>query len=152
VSERTLADIYQEIYDRDGELDPERIEKEVSADAEHPLRSHLEWDDTEAARRYRVQQIQGHIRSIKITVVTDSPGGTVALRTRRFLPQEDGALGRGVARGYVELERLTPVARGQLKEEIRRDLRALLRKAAQVDEFWDLLAEVVREERGEAAA
>lgn len=41
---------------------------EAARDPQSPLHSHFEWDDTDAARKYRLDQARTLIRSVKIEV------------------------------------------------------------------------------------
>lgn len=147
-----LAEELQRIYDRDGVLDPEAIVEEIEKDPDHPLRDRFEWDDREAAHRYRVEQCRGLIRSVKIVVTTHTPAGPVEMRVGRWQPQAPGSIDpeRASARGYVPISSVDPVSMAYLKGEISEALLALARKSIAVcgeARFWALLDEVVREQR-----
>ena len=46
---------------------------EAARDPESPLHSHFEWDDTEAAEKWREEQARQLIRNVRIEVGTSSP-------------------------------------------------------------------------------
>ena len=73
----TTRDVLQGLYDTHGELTPALV-VDVAQDPAHPLHDRFVWDDTEAARRYRLDQASGLIRSVQVTVTReDRPPVTV---------------------------------------------------------------------------
>lgn len=80
----------QAIYNETGELTPALVVERASS-PEHPLHGKFCWDDTEAARRFRLVQAQGVIRSVKVEVRT-RPNETV--RVRAFVSETE-IQGRG---------------------------------------------------------
>lgn len=63
VDAQTAGDELQRIYERDGAIDPEIVVLE-SESSSAPLHSCFEWDNEEAAHKYRITQAQGIIRAI----------------------------------------------------------------------------------------
>lgn len=55
------------LVERDGIADP-RVLADEAADPEHPLHSLFDWDDTEAAAKWRVQQARQIVGRVRITV------------------------------------------------------------------------------------
>lgn len=71
---KTKAQSYGEELERlkkvnDGFLDAE-IVLESAKRKKSPLHSHFEWNDTEAARKYRLEQARYMIRSIEVEIIT----------------------------------------------------------------------------------
>lgn len=78
----------ERIYARDGLLDPVVIVGEAEDEAS-PLHAYFMWDDTEAARRFRLMQARGLIRSVRIRVET-APEVTRRVRAYVSVPRDDG--------------------------------------------------------------
>lgn len=76
----------QAIYDERGELSPEVV-LDVASDPGHELHSRFEWDESEAARRYRLVQAQYLIRSVKVTVQRTPESQPV--RVRAFIADRE---------------------------------------------------------------
>jgi hypothetical protein len=53
-------------------IDPEDV-VDVAKDPSHPLHDAFEWDDTEAARQYRLEQARYLIRAVRIVVEDTEP-------------------------------------------------------------------------------
>ena len=58
------------ITDRDGRLSPEAV-VEAASDPTSAMHVLFEWDDTEAARKYRLDQARGMIRNLRVVVDGD---------------------------------------------------------------------------------
>lgn len=65
-----VRDLLMEHYQRHGTLTPEGLLEEAT-DVAHPLHHRFEWDDSEAAHKYRLEQSRGLIRSVKIRFTTE---------------------------------------------------------------------------------
>lgn len=72
VSEAVRSSLIDIAIRHEGRLDPEIVVQEA-ANSDSPLHSRFEWDDTEAARKYRNVQAGVLIRQIKITVIRQEP-------------------------------------------------------------------------------
>lgn len=72
------------LYRRDGFVTPESVVKAATPKSS-PLHDYFTWDDSEAARRYRLVEAQGLIRRYKITVEV-APERTVRLRAFSAIP------------------------------------------------------------------
>jgi hypothetical protein len=69
VEAQTAGDELQRIYDKNGALRPAEIVEE-SKPVQAPLHPCFEWNDQEAARKYRENQAEGIVRNI--TIVQES--------------------------------------------------------------------------------
>lgn len=69
----------KKLQKRSGKLKPEDVVDAASYE-DHPLHEYFEWDDTEAAEQYRLEQARHLIRTVKVKF-TDSKGGTQEIRT-----------------------------------------------------------------------
>ena len=61
-----LRDHLQAIYDERGTLTPALV-VDAASHPEHPLHTRFTWDDTEAARRWRLSQASELIRTARVT-------------------------------------------------------------------------------------
>ena len=84
--------------ENDGGLTPERV-VERARDPNSPLHQAFEWDDTEASRKYRLEQARGLIRSVKIVVTTE----TMRIKTHGFVRDPGKEAGE---QGYLTVPRV----------------------------------------------
>jgi len=111
----------------------------VLADAQNaksPLHDQFEWDDTVAARQYRLQQARELIRSVKVEITTN----TKTVSTVRYVRDPSA----GEAQGYVEVAKLRDdktLAAEALQAEIRQ-ANALVARARSLAEALGLGAEI----------
>lgn len=70
---------------------------EVAADPDHPLHSRFEWDDTEAARAYRLIQARNLIVRIRYL----PPGATRAIQALIHVPADGGGEGEYVLASII---------------------------------------------------
>jgi hypothetical protein len=112
-----------------GSLTPENIlNASVSEDALfHPL---FEWDDSEAARHYRLQQARVIINNIQ--VVTISNGEERFISNYEIITVEEG-------RAYKAIDSMSSDDIEQVKHRIIRDLNALKNKLSIYKQFEKLL-------------
>ena len=71
---------------KDGLLMPEKVVEFAEKNPESALHSAFEWDDSEAARRYRLEQARQLIRVL--VYIEDCPEGKVEVRTYVSLPSD----------------------------------------------------------------
>ena len=126
--------------DSDGLIQPERV-VEVASDTSSPLHRHFEWDDSEAAHEYRLEQARRLIRSVTIIRV-DSPPRYVNVTIQR--------VGGGSRRGYIQTERavVDPDLYEQVVMDASRGLRSFqirLQAFAQARKSVDLLDKAIKE-------
>jgi len=86
----SLRDHLTTIYKQYDALTP-KIVVQVARNPDHPLHSQFEWNDTEAAEKYREVQAARLIRKIKVSV-QESPGSDAApVRAFVSVPRPTGA-------------------------------------------------------------
>jgi hypothetical protein len=132
----TLQEALEAIYRDKGRLDPEEIEQDAR-DEQHPLHGYLEWDDSEAARRYRVVEVARLIRSVHITREVHHPKPR-KVEVRAFCSTRDDR--RYVPMSVVEND---PALMNMVREQMRRELADLKAKyQAHESVFAELMQEV----------
>lgn len=102
-----------------GELHAEDV-VEAARDPKNPLHSLFEWDDTEAAEKYRQSQARGVIQRLRV-IVSQAPEQPKVVRLAYVSPQQVKHP------GYVETEEA-------MADPVRRD--ALVRNALAALEGW----------------
>jgi hypothetical protein len=122
----------QAIYDERGKLTPTAVVEEAQDEA-HPLHSHFEWDDSIAGHRYRLQQGQELIRSVKI-VYRESDGKPSSIRAWTSIRKDTG----------YTYEPTEEVIKDDIKTkivlaEMKREWLAFKRRYEQFGEFRDLI-------------
>jgi hypothetical protein len=146
-----IADVLEALRDPDGLL---RIEKVVAAaaDAASPLHDQFEWDDTEAAHRFRLGQARELIRAQKIVVRI----GPAIVKSVAYVPATNVS---GAYRRLSEIEPSSDLARSVMLAELSRvggalgrarNIAAILHLDSEIDDLLSALA--VLRERAEAAA
>ena len=70
---KVVTEELQRIYDRRGELTPQLVVTAARRPTS-PLHGYLQWDDSEAAKRWRLYQASELIRSVKVTYREDDDG------------------------------------------------------------------------------
>ncbi len=116
---------------KDGLLKPSAV-VEAARDSSSPLHSHFEWDDSEAAEKWRQEQARQLIRSITITVDRGEP---VQVRAYVSLPAD-----RENGNGYRRIEDVmsNEFMRKQLAGEISDTIQCWEKKAAALGVLFDL--------------
>lgn len=106
----------------DGLLRPERV-VEVARDPENPLHTQFEWDDSEAAQLYRVQQARGLIR----VYVTHLPRVDRKVRAYVSTPSDRATTG-----GYRPVQEVmdSPAWTAEMFNEVEAKIRGLRRSYA----------------------
>jgi hypothetical protein len=121
-----------------GTLTPEQVLK-AAAPKSSPLHQHFQWDDTEAARQYRLMQAGQLIRRVRITY---APSEGREFRVRAFVNVTPEAVEDESPRGhYVPFEtaRLIPNYREQLLANARRDAETFKQKYATLEEVLPII-------------
>lgn len=126
----------QRLYQRDGHLTPEQVVKEAENEAS-PLHSHFEWDDTEAARKFRLVQAHGLIIRCKVDIELTADK---VIRTRQFVHRADQG-DYAAAMDVLADERQADLVLAQA----RRELATFKRKYAGLLDLVALLREVIEE-------
>lgn len=81
----SVVEHLQEIHDRHGEITPELVLAEAS-DPRHPLHDRFEWDDSEAARQFRLVQASMLLR---VKVWRQPTPDAKPVQVRAFIAQRD---------------------------------------------------------------
>ncbi len=145
-----VAESLQAIYDSRGRLTPADVVEEAAAEF-HPLHVAFEWDDTEAARRFRLTQAGGLIRSVKVRLTTEHAGDIRDLQVRGWVSSKRAEVTD--RDGYLpnaEVEQ-SPQMQEALLRQMRRDIQALTRRYSDAKVFWEMLVETVQQ-KPEAAS
>lgn len=127
-----------------GILLPERV-VEFASDPETALHGQFEWDDTEAARKYRIEQARAVIR-LSVIVVGDAPEPV-----RAYVSLSSDREHGGYRRMVDVLSRDDLAA--QLLADAMAEIRSVLRKyetIAKLKPIWDAMKTI--DEGGERAA
>lgn len=117
---------------RDGSITPESV-VEAATDPASPLHNHFTWDDTEAARRYRLVEAGHLIRRYRIVVET-APDRKVKVRAFSSVPVGDDL-------GYVPtVEAMAdPERREFVVQQAMREVAALRAKYQALIDFDEVL-------------
>jgi hypothetical protein len=123
----------QEIYDLHGRLSPALV-VEAARNPEDPLHSRLEWDDTVAAEKYRLEQAHELIRSVKISY-RDAQGDFKEVRAFHAFRASTGG------HHYVPVEKVAqdPMLSKILLGEMERDWRNLRKRWEGYTEFQQMV-------------
>lgn len=141
----STQEILQQLYIDKGELTPELVVEQAS-DPQHELHDRFEWNDSEAARKFRLRQAAGIIRSVRITVERGEILPPIKVRafisSRDLTPQsmheEDDEPING---SYLPVEEvvLNDRFRTAWLASLTRDWHALKRRAANSRAFADMV-------------
>lgn len=117
------------IYETHGRLTPALVVQEW-ADPASPFHNRLEWNDVEAADRYRLTQAAQIIRSVKITFVKSS-GSNEKVRAFHAVRTEVGNV-------YKPADEVAndPFLSRLLMQEMEREWRQLKARFERFAEFW----------------
>ena len=153
----SVRDQLQAIYDEHKRLTP-TIVVTVAADPAHPLHERFVWDDSEAARRYRLVQASGLIRSV--SVVVERQDDKPPVRVRAFVADRDTSPAPVTDDDTEDADDLTgnyrpveevvssDVLRTAWFRSLQRDWQALRRRAGASREFADMVLGDLRGEVG----
>lgn len=122
-----------EALEREGNLTPGAL-VDASRDEDAPLHGYFEWDDEEAAERWRESQAGHIIRSVEVVAA----GSTDPVRA--FVNIDAGDAGRV----YVNVEAALsmPDTRDEVLARALADLKAFERRYRQLEELTGVLAEI----------
>lgn len=118
-----------EIVQRDGSLTPESVLAEAENESS-PLHDQFCWDDTEAARRFRLWQASALIRRVKVTIQT-TPEETKRVRAFVNIPDTEPG-NRGV---YLPTDVALAEHRDVVLHQAMRDVAALRAKYSALTDF-----------------
>ena len=133
-------EILQAIVDEEGRLTPTLLVHRAP-DTAHPLHNRFDWDDTSAARNYRLQQAAALIRSVRIVYAEHTDGRPKDLRAFVAVKSENNPA-EGVYQP-VETAMTDPFTRELVLRNMRRDWLAFKRRYEHMAEFADLMRQDV---------
>lgn len=135
----TVRDDLLAIYQSHGALTPEIVLEEAS-DPAHALHARFNWDDAEAAHKYRLSQAGQLIRSVKVKVFNPEP-----TEVRGFLHIDGGKGDDSPQSSYVpeEVVRSDPALQALALSQMEREWRLLRRRWSAHKEFWALIQQEV---------
>lgn len=127
-----------------GLLTPKAVVALAQAE-DHPLHDFFEWDDTEAARKYRVIEAQRYIKNLEVVIETGS--GPVQVKSFVSIfrqPEVEGEKPKENDRKYISVSsvRDDPVTREHVKQDLLKALRAWrdrVFKLQMQDDFAELM-------------
>lgn len=137
--QKTAADAIRDLAKKHGSITAEIVLKDAQKKSS-PLHSHFDWDDTAAARKYRLIQAGELIRKIKVEYSV-SENRTVRIRAFHNVSDEDAGE-ESTGKGYfVTLDTALSVTsyRDQLLENCKRDMNAFRSKYAALNEVSEVL-------------
>jgi hypothetical protein len=145
---QTSLEALLSLYDRDGGLRPDAVIEEARNE-QSPLHEHFEWDDSEAAHRYRQAQARQLIGKVTVSF-RDEP----SVNVRGFV-----SMAANHHREYRKIQDVisNEVSRDQIRRSILRQLVQLQNKLRQLDAFAGLapslddIIDNLRREDGEEA-
>lgn len=122
--------------EHNGYLSPDTV-VEAAADPASVLHDRFTWDDTEAARRFRLVQAGMMLRQIRVTIMRPSieeMGLGRVISVRQFQSDPDA---RGNGGSYTRVEALIadPVKRQSLLESVVGELRAIRKRYEELTEL-----------------
>ena len=137
----SLRDVLGGIRAKRGQLSDEIVVEEAS-DPKHPLHHRFEWNDAVAGHKYRLQQARVLLR---VTYKVDIGDERVDLRAFVVPRRTDGVTGV-----YEPLEEVIadPMSREIMLREMRRDWQKFKRRYQHMQEFVNLVTEVLVEPDG----
>jgi len=124
-----------------GTLTPDQVLKSAMPKSS-PLHQHFQWDDTAAAKQYRLIQAGQLIRRVRLTI-EQSPGHEI--RVRAYVNVTPEIAEDGNPRGhYVSFEtaQAVPNYREQLLANARRDAETFRAKYAALEELFPIISAI----------
>jgi hypothetical protein len=138
----SVKDCLEQICEKhDGVLTAELVLREAKKKTS-PLHTHFLWDDTEAARQYRLIQAGDLIRKVKVTY---SPQEDVSYRVRAFFNVVQAGDNEEGKKIYVPIKEAmnNPSYREQLLAEAKRDADTFVKKYKVLTEVKDIVNTIV---------
>jgi hypothetical protein len=128
----------EQIRDADGALAPEAVLRDAERE-ESPLHPCFEWDDTEAARRYRLEQARYLIRAIEVEYETRGPDQATVVAVQYVTLG-----GRNQTEPYQDIRTVMGDAakRARYVAAVLRDLQAIREKHRHLRELAEVYAAI----------
>jgi hypothetical protein len=138
----SVKDCLQQICENhDGVLTAELVLREAKKKTS-PLHTYFQWDDSEAAKQYRLIQAGDLIRRVKVTY---SPREDVSYKVRAFFNVVSTEEGEESMNIYVPIKDAlnTPSYREQLLAEAKRDSETFVKKYKVLNEVKDIINTII---------
>jgi len=135
---QAMTDALVQLEARDGTITPDAVVRAAAEEAS-PLHRHFEWDDTEAAHAFRLEQARTLIRSVRVLVTTEERTLTTVryVRDPSVDPDEQGYVS-------VMVLREDPVRAELLVRQEFDRADACLKRAEEIAEALDVVPVVTR--------
>jgi hypothetical protein len=142
-----VATSLRSMWEERARLVPEEV-VDAAREPEHPLHGFFEWDDSEAAHRWRVWQAGQLIRSVQILVTATTNGDSEEFKIREWIPARSVGVGHG---SYVPQDAIndSPERQERLLRQMRRDLAGIERRYKHQDFYYRELRRMAAEVAGE---
>lgn len=139
-----LQEELQTIYDEAGELTP-AVVLDRARDPEHPLHKRFDWDETQAAERWRLHQAGQLIRSVKVNIER-SPSEVVQVRA--FVAKTELGVEDNTAGQYLPVDQViqSDVMRTAWFRQLEKEWKSLKRRAGDSQEFAQMVLTDLRDE------
>lgn len=125
----------QQIFEDRGVLNP-AVLLDVARDENHPLHDRFEWNDTEAAERFRLIQAGNIIRSVRVRFTSQKEDRrTVSVRAWQPVREDSGRIVYEPTQSFARDPLRVQVALADME----RDWRNLRRRWERMQEFWELV-------------
>lgn len=139
----TIQEAIQEIYNQHNHITP-RLILDAATPADSVLHDRFNWDDGDAAERYRLLQARGLIRSVRILYRKDNEARRVRKYYAAPLLNENGEqTGQTAYQQADDIARMNPIAEGVLKAQMARDIRLMMERYGSFDWFMAALHEAL---------
>ncbi len=146
LSDEIRESLYTIAEENNGYLTPEKVVEAAQAE-DSPLHHRFEWDDSEAARKFRNIQAGVLIRQIKVTVIKrTTTTKEINVIATRALQAPMGDRGKG---GYSKIEDIMadPARREDMLRTVLTELAAYRKRYANLEELanvWEALDKLLK--------
>lgn len=150
--QRLIKTELERIFEAVGRLTPADV-LEVATEEASPLHGFFEWDDSVAAEKHRLNQASGLIRSVRIRITKEENGKLEDLQVRGWVAARAIGTDTETREGYLpESEvRADPALKEAVLRQMRREIQSAKTRYRHLDEFWELLTEVVTSQEQQAS-
>ena len=142
-----IQDALVEINQEYGHITPAYLVEKAVAEAS-PIHHLFEWDDTEAAKEYRLAQARFMIRTVKLEIVRRNQGAKeISIETTRAYVSPPSIRGNTGKQSYVSLKSAmeNEELRMELLERAKIELKGIRNRFKQLNELstvWDVIEKV----------
>lgn len=146
-----LAELTRLGLGHDGYIDPEVV-VEAAAHPDNPMHRFFTWDDTEAARRYRLAQAGQLVRRVTLTILRPAPADPKRMEVRKVRAVQSSPLDRqprgneGHTGSYMRVENLMadPARRKAMVAQTIVELEGIRRRRQELTELAEVWAAIDR--------